>query len=65
MYLGDDDYLDKNYLLKVVQFLKTHHNPTAVIPSFINIDVDGKIIKPLNGRDLNIKSKILKKILTL
>lgn len=58
MYLGDDDYLDVNYLSCVINFLNGNQNPSTVIPAFVYIDLKGNII-PNDGRDYMLKSTYL------
>jgi glycosyltransferase involved in cell wall biosynthesis len=58
MYLGDDDYLDKKYLDRILPFLKMNESIYCVIPSTMSLYPSGEI-KP--GRDYNKKSKIYNK----
>lgn len=59
MTLGDDDYLNENYLIDITNKLKTNKEIYCVIPSIQAISPTGDIIN--SGRDLNIKSKIYNK----
>ena len=56
MFLGDDDYLDFNYLLKVLDCLKLNSKITSIIPNFVQIDMEGNLLSI--GRDYGLKSKI-------
>lgn len=56
MLLGDDDFIDERYLVKVVEILNKDKNVGCIIPSYYNIDLDGARIG--RGRDLNTKSKV-------
>ena len=58
MYVGDDDYLDKEYLHKIIPFLKTDESIYCVIPATKSLYPSGEI-KP--GRDYYKKSKIYNK----
>ncbi|TXE02130.1 glycosyltransferase family 2 protein [Algoriphagus aquimarinus] len=49
MYLGDDDYLDNDYLKGVINHLKINKNTHSIIPNFIPIDISGKQLG--KGRD--------------
>lgn len=56
MYLGDDDYLDEQYLMQVLDVIGEYAGLSCVIPSFVGITPSGDII-PNNGRDIGLKSK--------
>jgi abequosyltransferase len=49
MYLGDDDYVDNDYLQGVIDHLKNNKNTHSIIPNFIPVDTSGKQIG--KGRD--------------
>lgn len=45
MLLGDDDYLDENYLVNVIQNIKANSNLCCIVPNYIGVDQDsGKVI---------------------
>lgn len=56
MYLGDDDYLDFNYLKQAIKFLKNDHDIKCIFPSFENISEDGERLG--FGRDLGKETKV-------
>lgn len=58
MYLGDDDYLEDDYLVEVLRAIKTNKSISCIIPSFIAIDVDKKDLG--FGRDLNMPNGYFK-----
>lgn len=58
MYLGDDDYLDMEYLNKVLPVLKMDKSIYCVIPATLSLYSSGEI-KP--GRDHNKNCKTYKK----
>ena len=60
MLLGDDDYINADYLTRVVHEIKTNKNITCVFPSYQNILPDKTYIKNL-GRDLDCKTRYRKK----
>jgi len=49
IYLGDDDYMDYNYLNGVVDHLLKNSNTYSIIPSIVEVDMEGNHLK--NGRD--------------
>jgi len=49
MYLGDDDYIEENYLLKSIALLKSSPSTYVIIPNFIPVNLEGVQIG--NGRD--------------
>ena len=53
MFLGDDDYIHKDYLINFLDSIKNNDNIRAFIPSIIPIDVNGNILS--GGRDLKRK----------
>ena len=59
MTLGDDDYINENYLVETVCKLKANRKIYCVIPSTQTITNDGDILN--SGRDLNVNSKIYNK----
>jgi glycosyltransferase involved in cell wall biosynthesis len=60
MYLGDDDFIEYEYLVGCIKHLHEHKTTSCIIPSFKAIDINGNHIEG-KGRDLNIKSKVYKK----
>lgn len=59
MYLGDDDYINEEYLLNIIHKLKIETDIHCVLPAFRHIDYGGNLLQ--TGRDLNIESKIYNK----
>lgn len=58
MYLGDDDYLEYNYLSEVYQTLKDNiNNITCILPALIGIDMEGVRINKIE-RDSKLKNQI-------
>ena len=55
MYLGDDDYISKDYLLAVVSHLNNNENLYCITPDYIGITPSGDF---LFDRDANAKSQI-------
>ncbi len=53
LLLGDDDFISKEYLERVLTCLE--NDIGCIIPSYINVDLDGK--DNGRGRDLKVKSK--------
>ena len=53
MYLGDDDYIQKNYLREVYDQINKNKNITCIIPSFVRVDVTGNLLR--GGRRNNKK----------
>ena len=56
MFLGDDDYLEEAYLLKVVEKISINKNIYCIIPSFLTISKNKQNLE--DGRDLNIPTKL-------
>lgn len=54
MLLGDDDYISKEYLKRVLECLR--EDAGCIIPSYVNIDLEGN--KNGRGRDLGIPSSV-------
>lgn len=42
LLLGDDDFIDENYLLEVMSILSNDPSTTCIIPSYYNIDLAGE-----------------------
>ena len=59
MYLGDDDYIEFDYLRRVLEIIKGVRSVSAIFPAFIPISPNGE--KLLGGRDLHEPSKYYKK----
>lgn len=60
MWLGDDDYLEEQYILEVINSINTIKELNCIVPSFIGVDLMGEIIEGV-GRDLNFKNEIYNK----
>lgn len=58
MYLGDDDFLEKDYLSGVINHLKHNKKTNSIIPNFIPVDIYGKQID--KGRDDEFSNRIYK-----
>lgn len=58
MYLGDDDYIDANYLNKTIPALKSDNEISCVIPATKSLFLSGEIKA---GRDTNKKSRVYSK----
>lgn len=56
MYIGDDDYISKEYLLKVISILKNDSNTGCIVPSYQNISPD-KIPVGI-GRDIGSNPQV-------
>lgn len=59
MYLGDDDFITKEYLQGVTEKIEQIEDIACVIPSFVPIDIDGNQLS--GGRDIKLESKIYEK----
>ena len=59
MYLGDDDYIEQEYLEKVMSILENESDIGVILPSFVAILPDGTSLN--SGRDLGMESKKYKK----
>lgn len=57
MYLGDDDYLQEEYLLEVLNSLKKYPNIGCIIPNNIAVDANRNIIEN-SLRETNIKTTL-------
>jgi glycosyltransferase involved in cell wall biosynthesis len=55
MYLGDDDFMEYEYLESCVQYLEKDKKISCIIPSFSCIDSSGGFLP--GGRDLNLPVK--------
>lgn len=56
MYLGDDDYLDENYLVQVLRITRDNKKLTCIIPSFVPITPEKERLE--GGRDIDIESRL-------
>ena len=56
MLLGDDDYINADYLTRVIHEIKNDKNITCIFPSYQNIYPDKTHVNGL-GRDLNKKTR--------
>ena len=54
MYLGDDDFINKEYLFEVVEKIKYRKDISCIIPSFHNVLPNGKIH---SSRDIEFENK--------
>ena len=59
MFLGDDDYLDERYLLKVIDVLSTNKKIHCIVPSFLTISKEKQLLK--GSRDLDVQSRLWSK----
>lgn len=59
MYLGDDDYISEQYLMKVIDILRNDKDITSIISSYKNILPNGKELD--RGRDVGKPSRKYKK----
>jgi len=55
MFIGDDDYIDEKYLIKILKEIKHDSKITAIIPSIQAIDIYGNKLQ--QGRDLKKKNQ--------
>jgi glycosyltransferase involved in cell wall biosynthesis len=60
MLLGDDDYINANYLARVIHEIKRNNKITCILPSYQAIYPDKTFVGNL-GRDLNKKTRYYKK----
>ncbi|MEG3656112.1 glycosyltransferase family 2 protein [Arenibacter palladensis] len=58
MYLGDDDYIENNYLQEILSNIKKNKNLGNIIPSYMAIDVNKNNLG--FGRDLNLQNAYFK-----
>ncbi|QIA06717.1 glycosyltransferase family 2 protein [Draconibacterium halophilum] len=58
MYLGDDDYIEYEYLRNTLNFIDENPNTSVVIPSFVPIDTNG--IQIGKGRDEELPNSYTK-----
>lgn len=56
MYLGDDDYIDFEYLDGVLKHLKNSKNIFSIIPSWVAVDIQGNRIH--GNRDTHLPNKL-------
>lgn len=56
MYLGDDDYIEEDYLFNSFSHITSFSSTYVIIPNFIPINIDG--IQIGRGRDDHQKSKL-------
>lgn len=59
MFLGDDDFIELDYLKTAIEKLKSYPSISCIIPSNSNIDLNGDFLS--FGRDFKIKSSYTKK----
>jgi len=57
LFLGDDDYINCNYLCSVIELIQKNNNITCIIPSYQNILPTGEITGV--GRDIGKHNKEL------
>ncbi|MBK5719453.1 glycosyltransferase family 2 protein [Dysgonomonas sp. Marseille-P4677] len=60
MFLGDDDYIDEEYLKRVICIISSEKDVHCIIPSFIGIKLDKTVI-PTIQRDINAITKKYRK----
>ena len=60
MLLGDDDYINADYLTRVVHEIKSNKSISCIFPAYQNIYPDKSYIKGL-GRDLNKRTRYYQK----
>lgn len=60
MFLGDDDYISKEYLIEVLEKINLNTDTKVIIPSFIGVNTFGEKIHN-SGRDLYLKNSFYKK----
>lgn len=58
MFLGDDDFLTKEYLAAVFEVLESQPNVTCIVPSFIGFTRDHKVVA---ARDVGRSRRFYKK----
>lgn len=56
MYLGDDDYIQEEYLLSSLEKIDNDKSIHCILPSFISIDING--VQKGKGRDAGLSSKM-------
>ncbi|WP_299153950.1 glycosyltransferase family A protein [uncultured Christiangramia sp.] len=54
MYLGDDDYIDENYLNGVITHIENNKSTHVVLPSLIEVNIHDEFVK--NGRDFELQN---------
>lgn len=59
MYIGDDDYISKEYLKAVLNEIDSNSNVSLIVPSFISVNEYGDKVE--GGRDIGLKYKKYKK----
>lgn len=59
MYLGDDDYIEFDYLLNVYNNLTRNYKIFSIVPNYVPIDLNENILG--ESRDCNIETKLFKK----
>ena len=45
MFLGDDDFIPKNYLSYIINCIKNNDNLASIIPAYTLVDYEGKLTK--------------------
>lgn len=58
IYLGDDDYLEFNYLNEIAIHLTKNDQTHCILPSIVVVDMEGDIVK--KGRDFGKPNKLYK-----
>jgi hypothetical protein len=51
MFLGDDDFFSREFLSAVIDSIRKISMLNVIIPSYINIDINGDNFFPVSGRD--------------
>lgn len=59
MVLGDDDFIESEYLSEIMEKINSDLGITCILPSYQNVTVDGQKMK--RSRDIGKKVKLLKK----
>lgn len=56
MYLGDDDFISREFLLGVMNEARRNNKLSCILPSFQNVDYDGNPIS--SGRDIGLTNSL-------
>ncbi len=58
MYLGDDDYIQEEYLVQVIKAIENNTEIGCIIPAIISVDYESKELIPRVGRDFDLPTKL-------
>lgn len=58
MYLGDDDFIEFEYLEGVIEHITNNRKTNTVIPSCVAVDINGNLI--YGNRDVHLPNKLYK-----